>query len=255
MRPSRRLAYRVYVAFEADPANLRLAVANPGRLGVHLQARSLTVAGAPYSYTIGAGDTLAVALPNPGSYDLSVHGPNGFFRHFAGAPATVLRVEEVAGPQETGTLRLRLNDGANRRGRSPVVVDVADRYGTDHQIRFARTGMITIDTHDSGGWYDIALTTPGDPAFTYQLAGRLESRAAADQRPAARRRLAHGPSGRFGRSGRPARYGPHGQREEMRARWRRASGRGGRWGGGSPGSGRPTRPAPSAPSSPSTPSH
>ena len=35
----------------------------------------------------------AAALPNPGTYDLSLHGPNGFFRHFAGSPATELRVE------------------------------------------------------------------------------------------------------------------------------------------------------------------
>jgi phospholipase C len=36
-------------------------------------------------------------------------------------------------------------------------------------------GEITVDTRHSGGWYDIALTLPADPAFAYQLAGRLES--------------------------------------------------------------------------------
>jgi hypothetical protein len=33
------------------------------------------------------------------------------------------------------------------------------------------------DTRQSGGWYDIALTTPEGASFGYQLAGRLESRA------------------------------------------------------------------------------
>jgi hypothetical protein len=37
------------------------------------------------------------------------------------------------------------------------------------------TAEIAIDTHHSGGWYDIALTTSSDPSFSYQLAGRLES--------------------------------------------------------------------------------
>ena len=37
------------------------------------------------------------------------------------------------------------------------------------------TEEITIDTDHSGGWYDIALKTPSDPSFSYQLAGRLES--------------------------------------------------------------------------------
>jgi hypothetical protein len=35
---------------------------------------------------------------------------------------------------------------------------------------------LTIDTRRHGGWYDIALTSPGDPSFSYDLAGRLESR-------------------------------------------------------------------------------
>jgi len=39
------------------------------------------------------------------------------------------------------------------------------------------TKVITIDTRDSGGWYDISLSTPSDPSFSYQLAGQLESRA------------------------------------------------------------------------------
>jgi phospholipase C len=35
--------------------------------------------------------------------------------------------------------------------------------------------VITVDTGHSGGWYDIALTSPSDETFSYQLAGRLES--------------------------------------------------------------------------------
>ena len=180
VRPSRRLGYRFDVAFDADPQTLHLAVENSGRLGVHLQARSLTVPGAPYSYTIGAGDQLAVALPNPGTYDLSVHGPNGFFRHFAGSPATAVELEARV-DQRFGQVRLRLinrsdrHGGGRRRHGPPIAVDVADAYGTDHRVEVHGTREITIDTRHSGGWYDIALTTPSDTSFSYQLAGRLES--------------------------------------------------------------------------------
>jgi phospholipase C len=175
MRPSRRLGYRFDVAFEADPGALNLAVKNRGRLGVQLQARSLTVPGAPYSYTIGAGDKLAASLPNPGTYDLSLHGPNGFFRHFAGSPDTVIRVD-VHSNHGSGRLKLqlRLTDRGGHH-RQPVVVDVTDAYGPDRQISLQGTTMITIDTGHSGGWYDIALTTPSDASFSYELAGRLES--------------------------------------------------------------------------------
>jgi hypothetical protein len=34
---------------------------------------------------------------------------------------------------------------------------------------------VWIDTDHSGGWYDVTLTTPSDPSFAVELAGRLES--------------------------------------------------------------------------------
>jgi len=178
VRPSRRLGYRFDVGFEASSKTLNLSLRNRGQLGVGLQARSLTVAGAPYTYTVGAGDELTPQLPNPGTYDLSVHGPNGFFRHFAGSAATVVSVE-TRGDHDLGTVWLRITDGGDRRGseRPPVVIDVADAYGPDRRIELRGTGEIVIDTRRSGGWYDIALTTPSDASFSYQLAGRLESAA------------------------------------------------------------------------------
>jgi phospholipase C len=173
VRPSRRLGYRLHIGFDAGPRNLHLAVKNEGRLGVGLQARSLTVAGASYSYTIAAGHRIAVALAHPGTYDLSLHGPNGFFRYFAGSPATTLRVQEQDA-HDLGKLTLRITHGNHRR---PVVVDVADAYGAHRHVTLHGASVITIDTSHSGGWYDIALTSPSDAHFRYQLAGRLESRA------------------------------------------------------------------------------
>jgi hypothetical protein len=45
------------------------------------------------------------------------------------------------------------------------VVNVADAYGPDRQIRLHGTEELTIDTRHTGGWYDIALTTGSDPSF------------------------------------------------------------------------------------------
>jgi phospholipase C len=176
VRPSRRLGYRFHVGFRAAGGQLHLKLRNRGQLGVGLQARSLTVPGAPYTYTVGPGDELTVALPNPGTYDLSLHGPNGFFRHFAGSPGTTLQVE-VHGDHGSGRLRLELTDTRPRHHRSPVTVSISDAYGPDHRVRVDGTEEITVDTHHSGGWYDIALSTPSDGSFAYQLAGRLESSA------------------------------------------------------------------------------
>jgi phospholipase C len=178
VRPSRRLGYKLHVDFHANNGNLNLALKNRGTLGAGLQARSLTVAGAPYSYTIGAGDEIQASLPNPGTYDLSLHGANGFFRHFAGSPDTVLRVE-AHGDHDTGRLRLTIIGGDEHAGfgrhQHAVVVNIADAYGPDRHIRLRGAEELVVDTHHSGGWYDLALTTPSDSSFSYQLAGRLES--------------------------------------------------------------------------------
>ncbi len=178
VRPSRRLGYRFHVGFRADRSRLHVDFKNHGELGVGIQARSLTVAGAPYSYTVGAGDNLTAELPNPGTYDLSLHGPNGFFRHVAGSPETALRVE-VHGHHDTGRLRVQIINEHPGSGRhsTPVVVNVADAYGPDRHIKCNGAEELAVDTHHSGGWYDLALTTPSDSSFGYQLAGRLESAA------------------------------------------------------------------------------
>jgi phospholipase C len=176
VKPSRRLGYRFDVEIEPGSRTIELAVRSHGSLGVGLQVRSLTIPGAPYAYTVGAGDELTAELPNPGAYDLSVHGPNGFFRHVAGSRHTSLRVEADS-HLESGMLTLRLADGDERgeHGR-PLVVRVADAYGTDHRIELIGRREFTVDTGHCGGWYDIALSTPEDPSFAYQLAGRLETR-------------------------------------------------------------------------------
>jgi phospholipase C len=178
VRMSRQLGYSFDVAFGADAQNLNVAVQNAGELGTFLQARSLTVAGAPYTYTIGAGDELAVNLPNPGTYDLSLHGPNGFYRHYAGSPETAIKVQEVT-RDRLGLVTLRITAGARGSGpnhpAAPVVIDVTDAYGADYKVKCEGTAEIVAGTGHSGGWYDLALSAPSDASFSYKLAGRLES--------------------------------------------------------------------------------
>jgi phospholipase C len=176
VRPSRRLGYRFDVAFRADSRNLKLAVKNRGELGVYLQARSLTVAGGPYTYTIGAGHEMAITLGNPGTYGLSLYGPNGFFRHYAGSHRTSIEVEETA-QDRTGKIKLRIIAGVRSSGRHHrlVTVKVVDAYGRDYKVQADGSAEIVVETGSSGGWYDLALTSPDDVSFRYQLAGRIES--------------------------------------------------------------------------------
>jgi len=197
VRPSRRLGYRLDVGFHADRHHLHLALTNRGTLGVGLQARSLSVSGAPYSYTVAAGREMSVRVPNPGRYDLSLHGPNGFFRHFAGSRATTLQVQAQGDP-DGGHLRVRLTGGHGSGRHHRTVITVADAYGPDRHVTLHGAQELVVDTHHSGGWYDLTLTSPSDDSFTYQLAGRLESAGKLTSDPqlgARRRRQSDGSSG------------------------------------------------------------
>ena len=150
---------------------------NRGRLGVDLQARSMTVAGAPYSYTVGAGHKLAVGLDNPGTYDLNLHGQNGFFRHFAGSPQDV-----AAGRRPHRRRRWQADRAPHRRRPSRRTPRASSRGRRRRRIRARpphqsardRARSRSTPSH-SGGWYDIALSTPERRELQLLLAGRLES--------------------------------------------------------------------------------
>jgi phospholipase C len=132
VRPSRRLGYRFDVDCDANPQALNVAITNRGELGVGLQARSLTVPGAPYTHTIGAGDELTAALSNPGTYDLSL--------------------VETHADHRWGRLTLRIADAhRDRRRKRRLMLEVADAYGPDRKLELRGDGEITIDTGHAGG--------------------------------------------------------------------------------------------------------
>ena len=56
-----------------------------------------------------------------------------------------------------------------------MIVNVVDAYGGEYTVDGNGEAEIVVQTGDSGGWYDLALTSPTDASFSYQLAGRLES--------------------------------------------------------------------------------
>jgi phospholipase C len=178
-RPSRRLGYRFDVAVEVQTALVEVQITNPGPLGIGIQARSLTIPGGPFTYTVGAGDTLNANLPHPGAYDLSLHGPHGFFRHLAGSPATRLGVATQAAPGSP-LLTVTLSVAA---GSPAQTVTVADAYGASRQLTVEGSASFTVDTTANGGWYDLAFASPEDPSFAWTVAGRLESSVALTSDP------------------------------------------------------------------------
>ncbi|HEX3931385.1 MAG TPA: phospholipase C, phosphocholine-specific [Nocardioides sp.] len=169
-RPARALGYRLQVDLVVKKDELRFTLDNLGSLGAHLQARSNDVAGAPYSYTLGAGHSLRPVLKTRGRFDVSFHGPNGFFRRFAGSTREPLL--EVHGRRHDGKLVLRLHNRSEHR----LEVKVADAYAGARTVR-VRAGAVRevrIGLTASRGWYDVLVTVPQHPHLVRALAGRFE---------------------------------------------------------------------------------
>ena len=170
-RPSRPVGYDLSVLEREDAAQVQVTLVNTGELGAHLQARFLTPAAPPASYTVGAGDRLGVAWPATGAYDITLHGPHGTFRRFSGDRPrdhvhTVLRRAGRSGQVRVTVTALR----------QPASVTLTNAYSPDRPrtVRLAagRDHTFEVDTRGTGGWYDLTVTVEGE-SYARQLAGHL----------------------------------------------------------------------------------
>jgi phospholipase C len=179
VRPSRPLGYRLRVDLDVRPNGLAFTIANSGRLGAQLQARSNGIKRAPYSYTVGAGRTLRPVLSAKGHFDVNLHGPNGFFRRFAGNTHSPLL--EVHATREDGHLVLTLHN----RSDHALHAHVEDAYARDRTVRVGagKRKHVRIGLAATHGWYDVMVTVKDHEGFKRGLAGRLDNGRASTSDP------------------------------------------------------------------------
>ena len=173
VRPSRALGYALEVGAATAAGRLTVSIHNRGRLGAQLQARSTSLVGGPWSYTVGAGDSVSPSWSVLGAYELDLHGPDGFFRRFTGSGAAAVETSVTAHGDD---LVLTLTNHT----RSTVVTNVADAYGRRPQrvvVPAGRTESVRVATSRTGGWYDLTVTVPGasGAGFGRTLAGHLQT--------------------------------------------------------------------------------
>ncbi|MFF8989398.1 phosphocholine-specific phospholipase C [Streptomyces sp. NPDC014983] len=176
-RPTRPLKYVPAVDGSADTSagTFTLTLASGAKAGAVFLVTSGNRADGPWTYTTEAGKSLSDTWNSAysgGSYDLAAHGPNGFLRVFKGgnkaagpevtARHTGDRVELTFTNKGSGTARLKL---ANGYGGAPVTVSV----------RPGATVRRTVDLTSSRLWYDLTVTSAGDPAFLRGFAGHVEN--------------------------------------------------------------------------------
>ncbi|MER5406041.1 phospholipase C, phosphocholine-specific [Streptomyces sp. NPDC002769] len=174
-RPARPLKYAPLVDGSADPAagKFTLTFGSGAKAGAAFLVTSGNRTDGPWTYTAEAGKTVSDTWNSTysnGSYDLTVHGPNGFLRVFKGPG-------KVAGPEVTarhvgadveltftnrgsGTADLKLTDGYGGRARS-------------FRVRPGATVRHRVDLRASHRWYD--LTVESAAGFSRRFAGHVEN--------------------------------------------------------------------------------
>ena len=180
VRRARALPYELDAQGTADLAagRFRIRFTNSGAAGACFQVRSADATVGPRSYTVEAGKNLSDSWTVAGGeYDLSVYGPNGFFRRFKGSVAgrAPSNIEVGSSYDATGCGHGLV---LANRGRAACRVVLANQYtGQDFAQVLAPGESIgrywPLD--GSFGWYDFTVRVAGDETFLRHLAGHVET--------------------------------------------------------------------------------
>jgi phospholipase C len=183
IRRARPLPYRPRVSGTANLAaqTFTLTFGNRGPVGIayHVRQSGLGAAG-PWTFTIGpdhkADQTWNLGGTVSGSaYDLSVYGPNGWYRLYQGSVAAQAADLLVETDEDTYDDALRLT--IHNRGAGDVKVSIIDEYtGAElsESLRVGRSLTKQFELAASHNWYDLIVRVAGDP-FQRRLAGHIEN--------------------------------------------------------------------------------
>ncbi len=191
LRPARALPYELHAHahVDVDSGTVQLHLANSGKAAAVIQVRSGDGLAGPWTYTIGSGaqtsDTLSLATLGQSTYDLFVHGPNGFFREFRGSlvshPSAIN--SRLTYDADEGFVSLEIEN----TGRSTTTAHVLEGYSgkvTSVRLRAGERAQRSWRLQHSFGWYDLSVTSASDPGFLQHYAGHLESGKASMSDPA-----------------------------------------------------------------------
>lgn len=186
VRPARPLPYDLDAVLSARPGAVTLQFANHGRAGAVFHVRVRTSSGAGMQgqmFTVEAGRQLTapVAQTASGGYDVEIHGPNGFYRHMAGAASHGLEASATSVASSEHLAIVVTNAGSDVR---LTFTDTLDGHSsTVHELPHGHHARFVVGgkTH---GWYDVTITSSDDPRFLRRLAGHVESGRASVSDPA-----------------------------------------------------------------------
>ena len=175
-RPARALPYELHVEGEVNGGAVEVTFRNSGKAGAAFQVR-FEDGSAPKTYTVAAGHQVADAMGgSAATYDFAVYGPNGFLRTFAGGFAADRANLAINASFEKQSEAIALSIRNN--GRDAEKIGIFDAYtgkSDKRNVQPGHTATVYTQLHKSFGWYDLTVETAGDPGFSRQLAGHVET--------------------------------------------------------------------------------
>jgi phospholipase C len=182
VRPARALPYALHargVVRTAD-GSVRIDFENVGQAAAVFHVRSGDPADVPRNYTVERGKQLAgswhVAGTGASHYDLSVYGPNGFFRRFKGSILAGRTNLDVRATYDANTNAITLTLANLNSAR--VTITVLDKYSGHAMGETIESGASASKRWSLArfdGWYDFVISAAYDDDFEQQLAGHLET--------------------------------------------------------------------------------
>eukprot|EP01083_Nonionella_stella_P090175 251955_1 len=178
-KKSRALPYSFQISDAVENDIINISMGNIGKAGVVFHVHDYwNVSNSPKKYTIESGKDLwdTWDLKNVSGYNLSLHGPNGFVRTFAG-------------DNSANHYRIGMKEHKKEQSISFEIECVVDAchndlllenkvYGNETtRITILRQGIIEKNVVSSGNWYDYVLKEVGDGGnvlFERRFMGRVE---------------------------------------------------------------------------------
>ncbi len=188
-RPARPLAYHLGADIACKDGRAAIVMGNSGSRAAVLTVHDYAPYPAgPWRYTLDRGQAYVAGPWNTEdreAYDLVVHGPHGFYRHFAGGlrhdDKPVVEAIQVSARDDSGQLLLSLANG----GAGSVVLSLAFQPAyvrgdvlparREISVGAGQTVEVSLDVAAADHWYDFALTRADSPGWLRRYAGHVET--------------------------------------------------------------------------------
>ncbi|MGO1073355.1 phosphocholine-specific phospholipase C [Lysobacter sp. CA199] len=182
MKLARAVPYDLYVTSWSEPARREfwLEFSNEGRSAAVFQVYAAGAGTGPWTYTVGPGKQLSDywKIDAQDAYDLTVYGPNGYFRQFTGTVNADSAQPDVIAIYDKARSRLALS--IENRGKQACTVKVAaNAYSTaparSYRVKAGQTVSVNWSFAESDGWYDLTVTSDAPIGYTRRIAGHIET--------------------------------------------------------------------------------